>query len=129
MLNAVRNGHESIVILCKEWGATDFDGAMARAVANGHESIVKLCKEWGATKFWWVITYTAMHGRGDRHELYKVTNYDLEMFRAAARDENILELCNDWGVNDYDLGRAGRFFDTLDIDEFCKMLEDDYKIF
>ena len=51
LAKAARNGHEDIVRLCKEWGATDFDWMMSSAAEGGHKDIVKLFKEWGATKF------------------------------------------------------------------------------
>ena len=42
MRGAAMNGHEKIVVLCKEWGATDLDGAKKFARMNGHENIVRL---------------------------------------------------------------------------------------
>ena len=48
MRRAAREGHIDLVKLCKERGATDFDGAMWRAAYRGHIDIAKLCEEWGA---------------------------------------------------------------------------------
>jgi len=48
---SARYGNETLMILCKEWGATDFDRALEYATLGGHIECMKLCKEWGATNF------------------------------------------------------------------------------
>src|ERR1700677_700240 len=49
MVKAARSGHEVLVRLAKDWGATDFEGAMDYAAGGGHEALVRLAKDWGAT--------------------------------------------------------------------------------
>ena len=83
MLLAVINGHLGIVKLCKEWGATDYDGAMWWATINGHLEIVKLCKEWGA------LVYKDYDDGAMRLE---TINGHLE----------IVKLCKEWGATGYD---------------------------
>ena len=49
MREAAYGGHVEIIKLCREYGETDFDGAMGWAASRGHIEIVKLCREYGAT--------------------------------------------------------------------------------
>ena len=51
MACAANSGYVEFVKLCKDWGATDFDGALAGAAMRGYVEIVELCREWGATDF------------------------------------------------------------------------------
>ena len=51
MRRAAREGNLDLVELCRERGATDFDGAMWRAAYRGHFDIAMLCWRWGATDF------------------------------------------------------------------------------
>ena len=86
MVCAAYKSHESIVRLCRDWGAheidramayaaeeghksivrllgvTDVDLAMVRAVCNGHESIVRLCHDWGGEAFNATMPHTARYG-------------------------------------------------------------------
>ena len=55
MIKAVEYGFIEIVKLCKEWGATNYDGVLLRAAFNGYIDIAKLCKEWGAKLFFAAI--------------------------------------------------------------------------
>src|ERR1700677_4623696 len=51
MTFAAGGGHEALVRLAKDWGATDFNLAMVNAAGGGHEALMKLAKDWGATNF------------------------------------------------------------------------------
>src|ERR1700677_1612036 len=51
MAYAAEGGHEALVRLAKDWGATNFDWAMAYAAIGGHEALMRLAKDWGATNF------------------------------------------------------------------------------
>ncbi len=50
MAGAAKRGHKSIVRLCLEWGASNFNRTMVEAADGGHEAIVRLCLEWGASE-------------------------------------------------------------------------------
>ena len=101
---AAINGHLEIVKLCKEWGATDYDGAMWWAAINGHLEIVKLCKEWGATDYDGAMCWAAINGHLEIVKLCKewgATDYDGAMWRAAINGHlEIVRLCRGW--LDYD---------------------------
>ena len=71
MWYAAGGGHIEIVKLCKEWGKTAFNGAMASAAEDGHFEIVELCKEWGATNFNQTMVYAALFGHVEIVKLSK----------------------------------------------------------
>ena len=49
-MRAVGSGRVEIVVLCKECGATDFDGATRVADRCGDVKVVRLCEEWGSDR-------------------------------------------------------------------------------
>jgi hypothetical protein len=66
MTLAARGGHEVIVRMCHEWGATSeyyLSWAMAEAAGGGHEAIVRLCHdEWGASDVDTAMAWAACKG-------------------------------------------------------------------
>ena len=71
MVKAAENGHIEIVKLCKEWGATNFNGAMILAAKNGHVEVMKLCKEWGVTYLDYAMILAAENGHIETVKLYR----------------------------------------------------------
>src|SRR3972149_2706482 len=48
---SAEGGRKDLVLLFKEWRATNFNQGMRYAARGGHKDLVLLFKEWGATEF------------------------------------------------------------------------------
>ena len=46
MVSAAQGGHKGLVILFKEWGATNYSRGMAMAGSGCYEDIILLFEEW-----------------------------------------------------------------------------------
>jgi hypothetical protein len=55
MLKASAGGNLDAMTLFKDWGAEDYDWALAEAAEEGKLEAMKLLKEWGATDFEWAL--------------------------------------------------------------------------
>lgn len=114
MILAVLHGHESIVRMCKDWGA-DINNAMRCAAGCGgygthsicppgcgNEKIVRLCRELGGIDINGALAQAAYCGR-----------------------ENIVRLCWNWGANDFDkASRMAAIHGHHDIGRLCRWYEE-----
>ena len=57
MMHVAEEGHESVVPLCRDLGATDTEQTMLCAANNGRKSILRLCYDWGAEDLGTVIVH------------------------------------------------------------------------
>ena len=96
---AGENNYIEIVKLCKEWGATPFDWAMACAARFGNTEIVVL-KEWGATVFNSAMCYVALDDHIEIMKLCKkwgTTNFNKTIEITEYIDHaEIVKLCREW---------------------------------
>ena len=103
-------GHENIIRLCHEWGATDIDKAMVCAACKSHKFIVRLCRDCGAHEIDWAMAYAAQEGRESTVGLCRnlgVIDVNRAMVSAACNGhESILRLCRDWGGVDFNTAMA-----------------------
>src|ERR1700677_4589314 len=110
MAYAANGGHEALVRLAKDWGATHFDWTMAFAAHGGHEMLMRLAKDWGATDFDWAMAHAAGGSPAALVRLAKdwgATNFDWTMAEAAREGhEALVRLAKDWGATDFNWAMA-----------------------
>ena len=100
MVAAVENGHECIVQMCKEWGATiNFNHAITLAAKNGYIGIVRSFITWGATDADVSDALAILVPKGDNFaveydNLWCRSRLDIAMEKAAACGQiKVVQLC------------------------------------
>ena len=94
LVSAARSGHEALVRLLLDRGATSYNRAMRYAAAGGHEPIVRLLLDRGATDYDGALISAA---RGAHESIVRLMlDLDEALYRATWHGcENILNLLKD----------------------------------
>ena len=95
-------GHLEAMRICRDWGATDFNGAMVCAATRDQIAALRLCKEWGARNFDTILIFAAGIGQEKIMRLSRewgATEFTLALMHAISRDqEKAMQLCREWGA-------------------------------
>ena len=104
MQNAAIGGHEDIVRMCRDHGATKFKIALLQATENNHINIIKLYKEWGIVKYFDDAIVTAAR-RGHIEIVKLCKEYGAVNFKEAymcAVSFKLQNILKEWKDTHYD---------------------------